>query len=106
MIFLSDASPGGGLRSVRLLVHVEPASGVALLYGAPDYINPISARGPSSVIDLPTTEPIIYLQLTSGAQSFALGVLSYTEDTGRIFAPKDAPLRTYKGSGPGEDTIP
>ena len=102
-IVLDDAPPGGVLRSVRLAIEIEPASGAVLVYGAPNYSDPVRVNGPRGTVDLPTTEPTICVQLISGAQSFSLGVLSHVDVNARKFQFKDAPLTIHKGNGPGND---
>lgn len=102
-IVLSDAPPGGVLRSVRLRVYIEPASGAVLLYGSPNYTDPVRVTGPQGVADLPTTEPTICVRLISGATSFSLGVLSHVDDNGHSFQFTGAPLTIHKGNGRGED---
>lgn len=74
------AAPTGGiLESVHVKVEIDPPTGSLLIYGAPTYDSPVKVEGPVSEIDIPTTEPKIYIQKIGGAEEFKLWTLGYKD---------------------------
>ncbi len=74
------APPGGILVSIKIQVKIDPPDGAVMIYAAPDYAEPTLVEGPSSTLDLATTEPKIYFQYVRGAQNVRIQTLGYREN--------------------------
>ncbi len=74
-----NAPAGGVMKSVRARFEIEPRDGQVLVYFAPYYADPMRIAGPISVVDIPTPEPEIYIQLVSGAKSVRVATLGYRD---------------------------
>ena len=74
------APPGGILKSVKVKIELDPPTGIALIYGAPFYIDHVRVDGPTAEVDIPTSEPKVYIQLVGGAKRVKVWTLGYKEN--------------------------
>jgi hypothetical protein len=78
-----SAPTGGVLKSIRIRVSVQPPTGAVLVYGGPLYDSPVRFDGPTTDKDVPTVEPIVYIQKIDGTTDFEVWTLGWEQDRSR-----------------------
>jgi hypothetical protein len=72
------AVPAGAvLQSVTLRVAITPAKGAVVIYGSPTSRSGVRVEGPAKDVEVPTTEPVIYVDEADGATGFSIAALRY-----------------------------
>ncbi len=65
------------LDAVKIQVRIEPPSGAVLIYGGPDYDDPLLVEGPEQVVEISTTTPAVIVQKLRGAETYEIKTLGY-----------------------------
>jgi hypothetical protein len=68
---------GAVLESVTLRVAITPPKGVVVIYGSPTSSRGVRVHGPAEDVEVPTTEPVIYVDEADGATGFSIATLRY-----------------------------
>jgi hypothetical protein len=68
---------GAVLESVTLRVAITPPKGVVIIYGSPASSRGVRVHGPAKDVEVPTTEPVIYVDEADGATGFSIATLRY-----------------------------
>jgi hypothetical protein len=68
---------GAVLQSVILRVAIAPAKGAVVIYGSPTSSRRVRVHGPAADVEVPTTEPVIYVDEADGATGFSIATLRY-----------------------------
>ncbi len=65
------------LEAVKVKVRIEPPSGAVLIYGGPNYDDPLLVEGPEQVVEISTTTPAVIVQKLRGAETYEIETLGY-----------------------------
>ena len=68
---------GAVLESVSLRVAITPPKGVVVIYGSPTSSRGVRVHGPAEDVEVPTTEPVIYVDEADGATGYSIAMLRY-----------------------------
>lgn len=65
--------------AVTIRVKITPPFGAVLIYGSPDFTNPIKFHGPQQIGSVATRGPIIRVELVDGATSWEIETMGWTD---------------------------
>ncbi len=65
------------LVAVKVKVRIEPPSGAVLIYGGPNYDDPLLVEGPEQIVEISTTTPAVIVQKLRGAETYEIETLGY-----------------------------
>lgn len=71
------APPDRILQSVKVKIRIDPPSGEVLIYGGPEYDDPIRATGPEQTVEIETNTCIVIVQKIRGAESYEIETLGF-----------------------------
>jgi hypothetical protein len=71
------APPDKILQVVRIAVSIEPPSGALMIYGGPDYEDPVLIEGPGRTAEIPTKTLRVIVQMIRGAKRYEIETLGY-----------------------------